>query len=69
MEVNEVMDKHFNNLGLEFGDTILVGGNGFSNQQGIFIAFQDNFLVWVTFISGATRLLSTDTTNLTIARA
>jgi len=59
------MEKH---LELEFGDSIAVTGNGFSNTQGIFIAFQGDFLVWVAVVSGVVRLLSTDTTNLSIAR-
>jgi len=65
MEVNDGMEKH---LEFDFGEKIYVTGNGFNNTQGIFIAFQDNFLVWVSYVNGETRLLSTDTTGLTIAR-
>lgn len=68
MEVRRRMDAaHLMNLGLEFGDTIYVTGNGFSNHQGVFIAFQGDFLVWVTNFGGAIRILSSDTSNITIA--
>ncbi|MFC5560272.1 hypothetical protein ACFPN4_14570 [Ureibacillus thermophilus] len=55
-------------LELEFGDSIAVTGNGFSNTQGIFVAFQENLLVWIAVVSGVVRLLSTDITNLSIAK-
>lgn len=65
MEVNDEMHKY---LELEFGDSIAVTGNGFSNTQGIFVAFQENLLVWIAVVSGVVRLLSTDITNLSIAK-
>ncbi|NLY80458.1 MAG: hypothetical protein GX072_11395 [Lysinibacillus sp.] len=61
------MEK-FHGLGLEFGDSIAVTGNGFSAQQGFFIAFQNDFLIWATTIAGVTRLVSTSLDGLTIVR-
>lgn len=59
--------QNLHNLGFEFGDQIIVSGNGFTNTPGVFIAFQDDFLLWVAVVAGAPRLLATNTNNLTIS--
>lgn len=64
--------KHFSNLGLEFGDYILVSAPNAgipANTLGIFLAFQGDFLVWVGNVGGALRLLNTSLDSITIASA
>ncbi|MED3662970.1 hypothetical protein NST62_06530 [Ureibacillus sp. FSL K6-8385] len=53
----------------QLGDKIIVRSPSFADQLGIFLAIDNNALVWVTDIGGSLTLARTDLDGVTIAKA